>query len=821
MPLPPPAVPLPTPPPTQPPSPLSVIRPPRPPPDLQSVARDRPIQAPPARPTTRPRRALDPSLDLAAPLVGRPIAITDGPNTNLSNSRFIPITIATDRLQVDNIVRTGISTTGAKLYTGNYPPSYNMTPAAYTERTTNVVHGRNFEHATIAPSRYDSTGRNFDVTWKQFGEPEHNFPDSLIQRFNANPPDTRAARAAARTAPTEPPVDAPPFPAAHLCTCKHVHAPDRTIPCVDFAVVTPPPTSNTHSFHASPLTIHEPVYSSSNPLPFVVPKSEHTIGSALAESPHSEIFCFLDFILPSGDTPVRIDEALRSVDRKHWRFALDSEYDQLVDAKTWILVPRSEAKNVISGKWVFKIKKNSDGTIDRYKARWCARGFSQKHDIDYTEIFAPVVRYSSVRTLLALANAQDLNIYGLDVSNAFARADVDEELFVQMPHGYSQTDADGKPLVCKLCKGLYGTKQAARLWHQTLRGKLLDDGWCQFEADPCIYMRNTPKFGVEYIGVYVDDIIHITAGSTGHVAFHKYCESHFPTTTQGELKWILGMEIKRDRNTRTLTLNQTQAIITFLDSCNMRDVKPLPTPMDAQWQYGDEPPVTDVALHTEFRSKVGSLSYFSQCTRPDIAFAVNKLCRHLHNPNKHCFRALNHLIHYMAGTPTLGIRYHFGESTALRLEAYADSSYGGEDDDLAKSHHGYLIYFAGGIIDWSSNLQNTIALSSAEAEHIAAFHCSRSVLYYRQLLEEFGHHQGEPTILWEDNQACIAQSKNPVNHKRCKHILIKYHYLRHLTASNIVRLEYIVTKNQLADALTKPLPPVDFLRLVPFLVTHV
>ena len=170
---------------------------------------------------------------------------------------------------------------------------------------------------------------------------------------------------------------------------------------------------------------------------------------------------------------------------------------------------------------------------------------------------------------------------------------------------------------------------------------------------------------------------------------------------------------------------------------------------------------------------------------------------------------------------TLGIRYHFGEKTALRLEAYADASYGGEDDAQAKSHHGYLICFAGGIIDWSSNLQNTIALSSAESEHIAAFHASRSVAYYRQLLEELGHLQGEATILWEDNQACIAQSKNPVNHKRCKHILIKYHYLRHLTASNIIRLEYIVTKNQLADALTKPLPPADFLRLVPFLVTPV
>ena len=493
----------------------------------------------------------------------------------------------------------------------------------------------------------------------------------------------------------------------------------------------------------------------------------------------------------------------------------------MVDAKTWTLVPKSQAKNVISGKWVFKIKKNADGSVDRYKARWVARGFSQKQDVDYNEIFAPVVRYSSVRMLLALANATDLNLYGLDISNAFARADCPEDLYVQMPHGYQKTDENGQPLVCKLCKGLYGTKQAARLWNQTLRARLTSDGWCQYESDPCIYSRQNPKFGMEYLGIYVDDIIHLASTDAAHDSLHKYCNNFFPTTTQGELTWILGMEIKRDRATRVLSINQTQATLTFLDSCNMRDVKPLPTPMESQWQYGDEPPVSDPDMHSEFRSKVGSISYLSQCTRPDIAFAVNKLCRHLHNPNKHCFRALNHLIHYLAGTPTLGIRYSFGENTALRLEAYADASYGGEDEAQAKSHHGYLIYFAGGIVDWSSTLQSTIALSSAESEHIAAFHASRSIFYYRQLLEELGHTQNQPTTLWEDNQACIAQSKNPVNHKRCKHILIKYHYLRQLTASNIVRLEYICTKSQIADALTKPLPPVDFLRLVPFLVSPV
>ena len=268
---------------------------------------------------------------------------------------------------------------------------------------------------------------------------------------------------------------------------------------------------------------------------------------------------------------------MNSVDRRHWKFALDSEYEQLIDANTWTLVPKSDAKNVISGKWVFKIKLKEDGTIDRYKARWVARGFSQKFEIDYTEIFAPVIRYSSVRLLLSLANALDLNIYGCDVSNAFARAEVDEDLYVQMPHGYEQYTETGKPFVCKLEKGLYGTKQAARLWNQKFRKHLLNTGWRQYESDPCIYSRFTHKHGHEIVGVYVDDIIHVANTLAIHNAFHKSCNTVFPTTSQGELHWILGMQIQRDRATRTLTINQTSALLANLDDWKMKDVKPAST----------------------------------------------------------------------------------------------------------------------------------------------------------------------------------------------------------------------------------------------------
>jgi len=410
-------------------------------------------------------------------------------------------------------------------------------------------------------------------------------------------------------------------------------------------------------------------------------------------------------------------------------------------------------------------------------------------------------------------------VYGLDVSNAFARADVDEHLHVMQPIGYTNRDKNGVPYVCRLKKGLYGTKQAARLWHETLRRHLLADGWQQYETDTCIFSRHTSRFGHEFVGVYVDDIVHSCSSQAAHTAFHTYCTKAFPTKSQGILTWILGMEIKRDRSTRTLTLNQSRMMLALLDDCDMRDARPLTSPMDPNWKYGTGAHVVDDDRKRDFQSRVGSLSYMAQCTRPDISLAVNRLARHLSKPNENCYKALHHLLRYCSHTPDLGIKYHQGTSTSLRLEAYSDSTYGGEDCDTAKSQTGNLIYFGGGLVDWSSHLQSVIALSSAEAEQMAAFSASRSVVHFRQLLEELGHKQLDTTTVWVDNTAAISQSRNPIAHQRTRHVLIRYHYLRELHNTGIVRLEYICTRDQVADILTKPLPPKDFARLAPFIVS--
>ena len=191
------------------------------------------------------------------------------------------------------------------------------------------------------------------------------------------------------------------------------------------------------------------------------------------------------------------------------------------------------------------------------------------------------------------------------------------------------------------------------------------------------------------------------------------------------------------------------------------------------------------------------------------------------NPNQSCLNALRRLIRYLRGTIDLGIIYKCSDSKTLRLECYADSSWGGAEDVQCRSLSGYVCYFGGGPISWGSNLQTVIAQSSAEAELIAAFTASTAVVYHRSFLEELGEAQTGATVIWEDNTSCIAMSRNPVNHKRNRHIQLKYHYVRALNEDNTIRLEYCITTDMIADLLTKPLSRRLFEKLRDYLVLPV
>ena len=272
------------------------------------------------------------------------------------------------------------------------------------------------------------------------------------------------------------------------------------------------------------------------------------------------------FVESEIDDPSTIHEALNGKRSDQRKEAMKSEYSSLIKNDTWELVPPPEGKNIVGSRWVLKVKRNEDGSIDRFKARLVAQGYSQVKGVDYEEVFSPVARYTSVRSLLALAIAQDLEIHQMDVKTAFLNGSLDCEIHMSQPEGF--VDPDRPNHVCKLKKSIYGLKQSARCWNSTLDEYLKSVGYSKSKADECIYVKSVKEanghISFVILGVYVDDIIPVSNDPAMlKVEKAALCE-RFEMIDHGEICYLLGLSIKRDRESRTLTISQPN----YIEKCS-------------------------------------------------------------------------------------------------------------------------------------------------------------------------------------------------------------------------------------------------------------
>ena len=253
--------------------------------------------------------------------------------------------------------------------------------------------------------------------------------------------------------------------------------------------------------------------------------------------------------------------------------------------KTWILTELPKGRQAISNKWTFKAKIDELGNIIRFKARLVARGFSQVFGVDYLDTFAPVAKLAAIRILLAIATVEDLEVHQMDVVTAFLIPDLKEEIYMQLPEGLLKMLEDelnlempsgDEEIVCKLEKGLYGLKQAARLWNLRLQKYLLSLGFKQSVCDPCIYINN--KTGI-IIAIWVDDLIVLGKDLDSINKIKAELRNEFEMKDLGELKYFLGMQVTRDRVQRRLHLSQEGYTREILNRFGMQDSKPVSTPI--------------------------------------------------------------------------------------------------------------------------------------------------------------------------------------------------------------------------------------------------
>lgn len=277
----------------------------------------------------------------------------------------------------------------------------------------------------------------------------------------------------------------------------------------------------------------------------------------------------------------------------------------------------------------------------------------------------------------------------------------------------------------------------------------------------------------------------------------------------GEAQWILGLQISRDRANRTLSLSQSQYVETVLRRFRMHQAAFQPTPCELGQDLRKSTAPATAAEEREMKdvpysSALGAIMYAMLGTRPDIAYAVSVLSQFMHDPRLPHWKALKRLLRYLMGTKDY--KLNFGVGQAPHFHGFADSNWAGDKGDR-RSTCGYVFFLHGGAINWRSRKQKSVALSSVEAEYVAACEAGRDAVHWRSFLSDLGSPLllPGPITIHCDSQGAIALSKNPEHHDRSKHIDIVYHWVRQQQAEGVIRLEYLNTQLMVADVLTKPL----------------
>ncbi|KAE8728709.1 hypothetical protein F3Y22_tig00004111pilonHSYRG00116 [Hibiscus syriacus] len=410
------------------------------------------------------------------------------------------------------------------------------------------------------------------------------------------------------------------------------------------------------------------------------------------------------------------------------------------------------SKNVkpISCKWVYKIKRRPDGSIERYKARLVARGFSQQYGLDYDETFSPLAKLTTVRVLLELAANKDWNLWHMD-------------------------SQDHPEYVCKLRKALYGLKQAPRAWYGKIAEFLTKSGYSVTPADSSLFVKaNEGKLAI--VLVYVDDLI-ITGDDEAEILQTKENLSvRFQMKELGQLKHFLGLEV--DRTHEGIFLCQQKYAKDLLKRFGMLECKSTSTPME---------PNIKMCAHE------GKIWKMQQCIDN---------CRYMQNPKKSHLEAVRRILRYVKNTIDYGLLYKKGED--CKLVGYCDADYAG-DHDTRRSTIGYVFKLGSGTISWCSKRQPTVSLSTTKAEYRAAAMAAQESTWLIQLMNNLHQPVDYAITLYCDNQSTIRLAENPVFHARTKHVEVHYHFVREKVLQEEIEMRQIKTDEQIVDLFTKSL----------------
>ncbi|MED6199745.1 hypothetical protein PIB30_116674 [Stylosanthes scabra] len=326
---------------------------------------------------------------------------------------------------------------------------------------------------------------------------------------------------------------------------------------------------------------------------------------------------------------------------------MEEELSALELNRTWTLVDCPPKVKSIGCKWVYKIKRLPDGSIQRYKARLVAKGFTQTEGVDFLETFSPVVKPATIRVVLALASIRQWPVQQLDVNNAFLHGDLSEIVYMALPPSFSSNQPNQ---CCRLLKSLYGLRQSSRMWYAKLSTLLISCGYQQTDFDYNLFIKIENK-EISLLLVYVDDIL-ITRNSPSEMAtIKKILDDHFKIKDLETLKYFLGIKVAH--SSKCISLSQHKYCLDLLSDCGLLGAKPAKSPMDSSTKLSqdDSPLLQDPFI---YRDLVGRLLYLIT-TRPDITYATQQLSQFMATPTQAHYQAALRVLRYLKNSPSRGL----------------------------------------------------------------------------------------------------------------------------------------------------------------------
>ncbi|KAH9726247.1 retrovirus-related pol polyprotein from transposon RE1 [Citrus sinensis] len=454
-----------------------------------------------------------------------------------------------------------------------------------------------------------------------------------------------------------------------------------------------------------------------------------------------------------------------------WRRAMEDEYNALVKNQTWTLIPHDQNYKLIGNKWVYKVKENPDGTINRYKAKLVLKGFLQTPGLDFNETFSPVVKAATIRIILTLAVNNDWLLRQVDINNVFLNGDLTETVYMPQPEGFE--DKRRPNHICKLQKALYGLRQAPRAWFDKLKNAL------------CSWGFNNSKYNKG-----IEEVIGKLSGA-------------FALKDLGNLSYFIGIQVIR--NQHSIMLSQAKYVQDLLAKTEMENYKGIESPFSTteKLKKGEGTKLDNPSF---YRSVVGSLQY-AVLIRPELAYSVNKLSQYMSDPRQSHWTACKRVLRYLKSTGNMCLK--FQKSEHLDLIAYTDADWASDQDDR-RSISGYCVFLGDNLVAWSSRKQGMVARSTAESEYRAIALCTTEITWISSLFGELEIDMQRVLMILSDSTSAAAIATNPVYHSKTKHFEIDLHFIRDKVTQGELEISFVASRDQVADILTKPLPYYKF-----------